>query len=53
MYIDKSSIEMFTNDEKDVFTSLTCPDMEQSGIKLFALRDGTQFSFKRWMLKPI
>lgn len=44
---------MFANYEKNVFTSLTCPDMRQTGIELFALGDDTQFSFKGWMLKPI
>lgn len=53
LYVDKSSVELFANDGKDVFTFLTYPGVSQTGIELFALKPGTNFSFKGWMLKSV
>lgn len=53
IYVDKSSIELFTNDGKDVFTLLTYPSENQTGIETFALRPGTSMDFKGWMLRSI
>lgn len=53
IYVDTSSIEMFANEGKDVFTFLTYPDTDQTGIEFFALRDGTKFSCRGWMLRSI
>ena len=36
IFVDKSSIEIFANDGKDVFTLLTYPGEAQTGIELFA-----------------
>lgn len=53
IFVDKSSVEIFTNDGKDVFSLLTYPGETQTGIELFALKGGTQMSLKAWMLKSI
>lgn len=53
LYVDKSSVELFANDGKDVFTFLTYPGVSQTGIELFALKPRTNFSFKGWMLKSV
>lgn len=53
IYVDKSSIELFTNDGKDVFTLLTYPSETQTGIETFALRPGTSMDFKGWMLESV
>ncbi len=52
-YVDRSSIELFANDGKDVFTFLTYPDDSQTGMEIFALKEGTKYSFKGWMLKSV
>lgn len=53
IFVDKSSIELFTNDGKDVFTLLTYPDASQTGIELFAQKKGTNMELNAWMLKSI
>lgn len=53
IYVDKSSIELFANDGKDVFTLLTYPSESQTGIETFALRPGTSMDFKGWMLESV
>ena len=53
LYVDSSSVELFANDGRDVFTFLTYPDVSQTGIELFALKAGTTVSFKGWRLKSI
>lgn len=52
-FVDKSSIELFTNDGKEVFTLLTYPGPTQTGIEMFALGKGTRFSYTAWPLKSI
>ena len=52
IYVDKSSIELFVNEGKDVFTLLTYPSENQTGIEVFALQVGTSMKFKGWKLKP-
>ena len=53
IFVDKSSVEIFTNDGKDVFTMLTYPSEEQTGLEIFAHRPGTQMNMKAWTLKSI
>lgn len=53
IFVDKSSIELFTNDWKDVFTLLTYPNESQTGIELFAHKKGTNMELNAWMLKSI
>ena len=53
IYVDKSSIEIFANDGKDVFTLQTFPSDEQTGIETFALRKGTKMELKVWELNTI
>lgn len=52
-FVDKSSIELFTNDGKEVFTLLTYPGEKQTGIETFAESDGTTVSMNAWELKSI
>lgn len=53
IYVDQSSIEIFANDGKDVFTLQTFPSEAQTGIETFALRKGTKMELKAWTLKSI
>lgn len=53
IFVDKSSIEIFANDGKDVFTLLTYPGEAQTGIELFAQKKGTKMELDAWMLKSI
>lgn len=53
IFVDKSSIELFTNDGKDVFTLLTYPSASQTGVELFSLKKGTEMELNAWMLKSI
>jgi len=52
-YVDKSSIELFTNEGKEVFTLLTYAGETQAGIETFAQNEGTTMNFKAWKLKSI
>jgi Beta-fructosidases (levanase/invertase) len=52
-YVDKSSIELFTNEGKDVFTLLTYAGETQAGIETFAKNEGSTMNFKAWILKSI
>ncbi len=52
-FVDKSSIELFTNEGKEVFTLLTYPGEHQTGIETFAKAEGTKIDFKAWTLKSI
>lgn len=52
-YVDKSSIELFTNEGKEVFSLLTFPGETQTGIETFAENEGTTMSVKAWKLKSI
>jgi fructan beta-fructosidase len=52
-YVDKSSIELFTNEGKDVFTLLTYPAENQVGIETFAEKDGTKMTLNAWKLNSI
>jgi fructan beta-fructosidase len=53
IYVDKSSIELFTNQGKDVFTLLTYPGETQTGIEVFSTGIGTKMNFSAWMLKSV
>lgn len=52
-FVDKSSVELFTNDGKEVFTLLTYPGEKQTGIETFARNAGTEVNLKVWGLKSI
>jgi fructan beta-fructosidase len=52
-FVDKSSIELFTNDGKEVFTLLTYPGEKQTGMETFARDAGTDMKLKVWNLKSI
>ncbi|HZL11781.1 MAG TPA: glycoside hydrolase family 32 protein [Prolixibacteraceae bacterium] len=52
-YVDKSSIELFTNEGKEVFTLLTYPGEKQTGIETFSENDGTTITMNAWELKSI
>ncbi|KAA3437857.1 glycoside hydrolase family 32 protein [Rufibacter hautae] len=52
-YVDKSSIELFTNEGKEVFTLLTYPADTQTGIETFAEKDGTKLELTAYKLKSI
>jgi fructan beta-fructosidase len=52
-YVDKSSIELFTNEGKEVFTLLTYPAENQVGIETFAEKEGTKMTFSAWKLNSI
>jgi fructan beta-fructosidase len=52
-YVDKSSIELFMNDGKEVFSLLTYPGEMQTGIETFAENEGTTLTLKAWKLKSI
>jgi fructan beta-fructosidase len=52
-FVDQSSIELFTNDGKEVFTMLTYPGELQTGIEAFAKNEGTDLNMKAWSLKSI
>lgn len=52
-FVDKSSVELFINDGKEVFTLLTYPGEQQTGIETFASGAGTNVEVKAWALKSI
>lgn len=52
-FVDKSSIELFTNEGKEVFSLLTYPSDNQTGIEIFALNKGSNFSYEAWSLESI
>ena len=53
IFVDKSSVEIFANDGKEVFTLLTYPGESQTGIEVFAQRKGTRMVLNAWMLRSI
>jgi fructan beta-fructosidase len=54
IFIDQSSIELFTNEGRIVMTALTYPGEDQTGIELFSENGGTMLaSFKAWELQSI
>jgi len=53
LFVDKSSIELFTNDGKEVFTLLTYPGEQQTGIETFARNAGTELRLSAWNLNSI
>jgi fructan beta-fructosidase len=54
IFIDQSSIELFTNEGKAVMTALTYPAEDQTGIELFSENGNTILaSFKAWELQSI
>lgn len=52
-FVDKSSIEVFANDGKEVFTLQTYPSDNQIGIEIFALNEGSDIHFEAWKLKSV
>lgn len=54
IFIDQSSIEVFTNDGKQVLTALTYPGQSQPGIEVFSNSGNTTLaSFSGWELTSI
>ncbi len=53
MYVDASSVEIFANDGREVFTLLTYAGERQTGIETYALRPGTDMAVKAWELQSI
>ncbi len=53
VFVDKSSVELFTNEGKEVFTLLTFPSETQTGIETFSEKGNTTISFKAWKLRSI
>lgn len=52
-FVDKSSIELFTNEGKETFTILTYPSEDQTGIEIFSLNKGLEINYTAWMLNSI
>lgn len=52
-FVDKSSIELFTNQGKEVFTLQTYAGDRQTGIEIFALNKGSEINYTAWILKSI
>ncbi|MGC2032767.1 MAG: GH32 C-terminal domain-containing protein [Steroidobacteraceae bacterium] len=53
IYVDTSSVEVFANEGKEVFTLLTYAGDAQTEIEIFAEHRGTIMRFKGWRLKSI
>ena len=53
IYVDTSSVEVFANEGKEVFTLLTYAGDAQTEIEIFAEHPGTIMRFKGWRLKSI
>lgn len=54
LFVDQSSVEVFTNEGKIVLSTVTYPSPSQTGIQLFSEKGTTQLlSFKAWQLASI
>ena len=53
IYVDTSSVEIFANGGREVFTLLTYAGERQTGIETFARRPGTDMAVKAWELHSI
>jgi len=54
IFIDQSSIELFTNEGKITMTALTYPGKNQTGVELFSENGNSMLaSFKAWKLQSI
>jgi len=54
LFVDQSSIEVFTNQGKEVLSAATYPSFSQTGIEIFSENGTTQLiSFKAWQLSSI
>lgn len=54
IFVDKSSIEVFTNTGKVVLSVLTYPDETQTSLELFSENcNGTTLDFSAWMLNSM
>jgi fructan beta-fructosidase len=53
VYVDTSSVEIFVNDGRDVFTLATYAGDAQTGIALVAEHPGTLMRFQGWRLDSI
>lgn len=53
IFVDKSTIEIFTADGKKVLTLLTYAEPSQDGVELFSQRGGTSVSLTAWPMKSI
>jgi fructan beta-fructosidase len=53
IYVDTSSVEIFANDGREVFTLLTYAGESQAEIHVVAEHAGTTMRFKGWLLQSI
>jgi len=54
IFVDQSSVEVFTNQGKVVLSAVTYPSPTQTGIQLFSEKGGTKLlSFKGWQINSI
>jgi fructan beta-fructosidase len=53
IFVDTSSVEIFANEGKEVFTLLTYAGDAQTEIEMFAQYPGTVMRFKGWTLQSI
>ncbi len=53
LYVDTSSVEIFANDGRQVFTLLTYAGDRQADIQVVAEHAGTTLQFKGWLLHSI
>ncbi len=53
IFVDKSSVEIFVNEGREVFTLLTYAAGGQTGIEVFALKKGTHLRLDAWMLRSV
>lgn len=53
IFVDKSSVEIFADDGRKVFTMQIFPSENQTGIELFSVCKGVKLDIKAWNLKSI
>lgn len=53
IYVDRSTVEIFTADGRTVMTMLTYAAPDQTGAAVWSLRGGTKIDLKAWPLRSI
>jgi fructan beta-fructosidase len=53
LFVDTSSVEIFANDGREVFTLLTYAGALQTGIETYAQQAGTHLAMQAWNLRSI
>lgn len=53
IFVDKTSVEIFCNDGRQVFTALTFPSPDQNGVELFTLRTPLPIQLTAYPLRSI